>query len=158
LLRFLKLAKKLQLISFILLLVGCASLQSQDSSSEDESYCERRPVVCLLIGALIVGGAVALDSDGDSSNTASSGDSSGGNVGNASDPRLKTDMQFIETLQNGIKLYSFRYKGDKRYFVGVNAAEIHADPRHRHAIVDLGNGILGVQSNDYRYRHMLVLL
>lgn len=38
----------------------------------------------------------------------------------------------------GINLYAFRYTGDERVFAGVNAAEIQADPRHAHAVHELG--------------------
>ena len=61
-----------------------------------------------------------------------------------SDMRLKTDVQFVRQLENGINLYAFRYTGDERVFVGVNAAEIRSDSRFAHAVVDLGNDFLGV--------------
>lgn len=115
----------------------------------DRSFCEERPVVCVLIGAVVIGGVVAIASNsggggGGASTGGGTGATGGGNVGNASDIRLKTDVRFVEQLENGINLYAFRYTGDVRVFVGVNAAEIQADPRHTHAVLDLGNDFLGV--------------
>ncbi|WP_127144610.1 hypothetical protein [Pelagibacterium montanilacus] len=109
----------------------------------DHTFCEERPVVCATIGAVVVGGVIALASSSGGSG-ASTGGETGGNIGDVSDARLKSDMRFVEQLENGINLYAFRYTGDDRVFVGVNAAEIQADPRYAHAVVELGNDFLGV--------------
>jgi len=106
-------------------------------------------VVCALIGAVVIGGVVAIASNsggggGASAGGGTGGTGGGGNVGNASDIRLKSDVRFVEQLENGINLYAFRYTGDNRVFVGVNAAEIQADPRYAHAIINLGDDFLGV--------------
>ena len=126
---------------------------SLNGSTQDRAFCEERPLVCALIGAVVIGGVVAIASNNRSGGSVSTGggtggtggtDGTGGTGSNASDTRLKTDVQFVEQLENGINLYAFRYTGDERVFVGVNAAEIQADPRYAHAILDLGDDFLGV--------------
>jgi hypothetical protein len=49
-----------------------------------------------------------------------------------------------ERLENGINLYAFRYVGDDRVFVGVDAGEIAADPRFVHAVRVRDGGFLAV--------------
>ncbi|RUT29992.1 hypothetical protein EMQ25_11690 [Arsenicitalea aurantiaca] len=132
---------------------------AMNGSSGDRAFCEERPVVCALIGAVVIGGVVAIAAN--SSRGGGGGASTGGGTGGtggtggpplctppscftASDIRLKSDVRFVEQLENGINLYAFRYTGDARVFVGVNAAEIQADARYAHAIIDLGNDLLGV--------------
>ncbi|MCI2393117.1 hypothetical protein [Aliiroseovarius sediminis] len=113
---------------------------TSSSSNGDRSYCDERPAVCALIGVVVVGGVIALAS----SSGGGGGSAGGGNVSNASDSRVKTDVRFVEQLENGINLYAFRYTGDDRVFVGVNAEEIRDDPRYAYALLDMGNDILGV--------------
>lgn len=129
-------------------LAACQSTtgtQTSLSGIGNRAFCEERPVVCALIGAVVIGGVVAIASNsGGGVSTGGGTGGTGGNVGNASDTRLKTDVRFVEQLANGINLYAFRYTGDERVFVGVNAAEIQADPRYAHTIIDLGNNFLGV--------------
>ena len=125
-----------------------SSAQSGLTRGGDSSFCQERPAVCALIGAVVIGGVIAIASNGSSGSgggTVPIG--GGGNVGNASDMRLKTDVRLVEQLENGINLYAYRYSGDARVFVGVDAAEIRNDARHAHAVIDLGDGLLGV---DYR--------
>ena len=125
--------------TFCAALVACETTTGTqvglNGSMQDRDYCEERPLVCALIGAVVIGGVVAIASNG--------GGGGGGGAGE-SDIRLKADVRFVEQLENGINLYAFRYTGDERMFVGVNAAEIHADPRHRHAAVELEGNFLGV--------------
>lgn len=118
---------------------------SLNGSTQDRAFCEERPLVCALIGAVVIGGVVAIASNNRSGGGGSSGGSpGGGGTVVESDIRLKDDVRFVEQLENGINLYAFRYAGDARVFVGVNAAEIQADPRHAHAVHDLGGDFLGV--------------
>ena len=117
---------------------------------DDRSYCVRRPVVCAVIGAVVVGGVVAIVSSGGDDDPVSGGDS----VGNVSDMLLKTDVHFVEQLENGINLYAFRYIGDDRMFVGVSATELQDDPRFETAVVDMGDGFLGV---NYRALGLVVV-
>jgi hypothetical protein len=120
------------------------SMSMEHLQQEDEgSFCSRRPIVCVVVGAVVVGGVVAVvASGGDSDDSVPDG----GSVV-VSDMRLKEDVRLVEQLENGIKLYAYRYVGDDRIFVGVNATEIQADSRFAAAIRDTGKGYLAV---DYR--------
>lgn len=107
----------------LLSLAGCITLP-QDIIT----YCEARPIICALIGAVVVGGVIAIASrnnNGGSSSSSSSSDS---------DSRLKTDVRLVETLENGIKLYAYKYIGDTQTFVGVMAQEIAKMPKFSAAI------------------------
>ncbi len=61
-----------------------------------------------------------------------------------SDSRLKTDVTYLETLDNGIRIYAFRYKGQTEGFVGVMADDLLKDPRYAHAVTQGPNGFLVV--------------
>jgi hypothetical protein len=52
----------------------------------------------------------------------------------ASDLRLKQDVRPVETLPDGLQLYSFRYWNDDRTFVSVMAQDLLEDERFRHAV------------------------
>ena len=60
----------------------------------------------------------------------------------ASDQDLKTDITRVHTMENGLNLYAFRYKGDERGFVGVLAEELAADPRFASAVTQGEGGYL----------------
>src|SRR5690554_5086546 len=75
-----------------------------NGSTQDRSFCEERPLVCALIGAVVIGGVVAIASNNRSRGGGSSGGSTGGVEVGESDIRLKTDVQFVERLENGINL------------------------------------------------------
>lgn len=68
----------------------------------------------------------------------------GGNVSckssfpTASDRRLKRDIQLVTVLENGLRLYAYRYLGDERKFVGVMAQDLLADERYSDAVVERG--------------------
>lgn len=51
-----------------------------------------------------------------------------------SDERLKTDVQYYRTLDNGLKVYGYRYKGDDRVFLGVMAKDLLKDRKFAHAV------------------------
>jgi hypothetical protein len=51
-----------------------------------------------------------------------------------SDIRLKRDIEYVETLGNGLKLYSFRYFWSDVVQVGVMAQDLLLDPSHRDAV------------------------
>ena len=55
-----------------------------------------------------------------------------------SDRRLKRDIQLVSVLENGLRLYAYRYLGDERKFVGVMAQDLLADERYSHAVVERG--------------------
>ena len=56
------------------------------------------------------------------------------NTSFTSDLRLKQDICPVETLPNGLQLYSFRYWNDDRTFIGVMAQDLLKDERFRHAV------------------------
>ncbi len=57
-----------------------------------------------------------------------------------SDIRLKRDVRPVETLPNGLQLYSFRYWNDDRTFVSVMAQDLLKDARFRHAVTEDESG------------------
>lgn len=118
-------------------LAGCQTSSGYQSVSE---YCEERPVICVVIGAVIIGGVVAIAKHHDHDD-----DNGGGQA--VSDTRLKQNARWVGTLENGIRLHAFRYKGDDRMFVGVLAQEIRQMPEFADAVIELENGYLAV---DYR--------
>jgi hypothetical protein len=67
-----------------------------------------------------------------------------------SDARLKSDITYLETLPNGVKLYSFKYRADlTTTYVGVLAQDLLASKDHavRRAVVTRKDGYYAV---DYR--------
>jgi hypothetical protein len=52
-----------------------------------------------------------------------------------SDRRLKRDIEVVPSLAGEPQLYSYRYLGDHRRFVGVMAQDLLADPRFAEAVV-----------------------
>lgn len=68
-------------------------------------------------------------------------------VGIASDLRLKSDIEHVGTLDNGIKIYSFKFLWDDKVRVGVIAQDLLARADTKGAVLTLSNGLLGV---DYK--------
>jgi len=71
----------------------------------------------------------------------------GGATGGAkqgSDMRLKRDIQYLATLENGIKVYSFKYLWETRVWVGVMAQDLLKDPAYAYAVVRGANGFYAV--------------
>jgi len=62
-----------------------------------------------------------------------------------SDMRLKRDIQYLATLENGIKVYSFRYLWEETVRVGVMAQDLLRDPAHAHAVLRARNGFYAVE-------------
>ena len=62
----------------------------------------------------------------------------------ASDLRLKQDICPVETLPNGLQLYSFRYWNDDRTFIGVMAQDLLKDKRFRHVVSQGKSGYYSV--------------
>jgi hypothetical protein len=94
------------------------------------NICER-PLICVGGAIAILAAVVLIASSGDDDDSSSDYNSS---LSMTSDPRLKRDMHQVGVLENGVKLYSFRYWNDKRSFIGVNAEELLQDPRFRDAV------------------------
>jgi hypothetical protein len=67
--------------------------------------------------------------------------------GIASDMRLKSDIKHVGTLDNGIKIYSFKFLWDDKVRVGVIAQDLLARADTKGAVLTLANGLLGV---DYK--------
>jgi Chaperone of endosialidase len=58
----------------------------------------------------------------------------GGEVPIISDQRLKTHVNRVGETAHGVNLYSFRYVGEDREFLGVMAQEVLVDERNRDAV------------------------
>jgi hypothetical protein len=78
------------------------------------------------------------------SSTTEGGNETCSSRGQLSDRRLKRDIKLVDVLDNGLRLYSYRYIGDQRLFVGVMAQDLLADDRFRHAVVERQGGFLAV--------------
>lgn len=52
-----------------------------------------------------------------------------------SDNRLKRDIHLVDTLDNGMKIYAFKYLWSDQTYVGVMAQDLLNDPRWAHAVV-----------------------
>ena len=134
-----------------LIMSGCSSIGEVNgirmgaTHQDDDSFCARQPMLCVLAGAAIAGGVIALIYRRGGNNRPAGNnnapDMDGGNGGNgagdgamASDRRLKRNIKFLHTTSTGIKLYAFRYLNDDRYFVGAMAQDLLVDPRYAHAV------------------------
>jgi hypothetical protein len=72
---------------------------------------------------------------------------SGPVAGLAADRRMKADVVELATLDNGLKVYSFRYLWEDQVRVGVVAQDLlERDDLKKH-VLTLANGLLGV---DYK--------
>ncbi len=126
-----------------LMLANCATTPGE------ENFCQRNTALC-VVGVVV---AVAVTAIG---------------IGMADSPdnfwsdiRLKRDVRPVETLPNGVQLYSFRYWNDDRTFVSVMAQDLLKDERFRHAVTEdesgyylvdlgaLGLGVAGSRSQFY---------
>jgi hypothetical protein len=54
---------------------------------------------------------------------------------NLSDKRLKTDIVYLATLDNGLRLYAFKYLWSNQVYVGVMAQDLLRDPAHSDKVV-----------------------
>lgn len=72
-------------------------------------------------------------------------------IPNASDMRLKQDINYLGKLNNGLRLYSFKYlptySSSAETYVGVMAQDLLKDPRYMNAVVTMKNNYYAV---DYR--------
>lgn len=62
----------------------------------------------------------------------------------ASDIRLKRDIHLLATLNDGLKIYSFRYLWAPTTYVGVMAQDLLENPAWRTAVVSQANGFYAV--------------
>jgi hypothetical protein len=72
------------------------------------------------------------------------GAGSGGGVIIISDARLKTAVRYLATLDNGLKIYAFRYLWDDAVHVGVMAQDLLALEAFRPAVVSMPSGYYAV--------------
>lgn len=68
-----------------------------------------------------------------------------------SDMRLKKDIKYLSELQNGIKLYSFKYLWSDQTYVGVMAQDLLQHTKYKHAVMQKKDNFYAV------YYHMLGL-
>lgn len=68
----------------------------------------------------------------------------GPDAGLASDRRVISDIALAGTLENGIKIYSFKYLWEDKVRVGVIAQDLLERPDTKAAVLTLSNGLLGV--------------
>ena len=59
---------------------------------------------------------------------------------NPSDRRLKRDIHHIATLNNGIKIYAFKYLKTDKVYVGVMAQDLLKNPLWKKAVIKQENG------------------
>ena len=71
----------------------------------------------------------------------------GGMLGLFSDRRLKRDIKKVGKLHNGLNVYVFRYKGTKRFMLGLMADEV--EKMHPHAVHKSGPEEDAFQIVDY---------
>ena len=61
-----------------------------------------------------------------------------------SDIRFKRDIQLLTTLENGMKIYSFRYHWSEKIFVGIMAQDCLEHPEWKKAVCIRPDGFYGV--------------
>ncbi len=115
------------------LLMGCdtmqvngLSLSGLSSGNENGNYCTRNTGVCVA-GAIVAGAVIAAI-------VSNQRDSTHGRP-RPSDGRLKEDVKLVKTLDTGVNIYSYRYLGDDRVFLGVIAQEVLEIPQLADAVV-----------------------
>jgi hypothetical protein len=130
---------KIMLIRKIMaLLLVSVMLANCASHREEGSVCRGNAAVLCLLGVLAVGVVVVAvfvlpEGSGDCPDPCYTGSVGGGFV---SDLRLKHDIHPVDTLPNGLQLYSFRYWNDDRTFVSVMAQDLLEDERFSHAVIE----------------------
>ena len=121
-----------------LFISGCTSAQQ----AAVRQHCEANPLACAAIAAGVVGGVIlvlAEVSDDDDPTYSQQ-------TFQLSDAGLKTVVRRLGVMDNGLRVYSFRYKGDPRVFSGVLAQELLEQPEFAHAVV---KGEKGFYQVDY---------
>jgi hypothetical protein len=117
----------------MLLVAGCGY-----TPSGEPRFCEANKEVCLFVGAVIVGGLIASNSNGADPTPAPAP------APLPSDSRLKTDVTRVGALDGGPSLYAYRYIGSDEMFVGVLAEDLLADSRYAHLVQRGDDGFLRV--------------
>nr|TFG55510.1 MAG: tail fiber domain-containing protein [Hyphomicrobiales bacterium] len=127
--------KIMALLLVSVMLANCASVR------EGGRYCQGDAAGLCACGTIFAGlvvlGLVFGNGD-DCSDPCYAGVGVGG--GYVSDMRLKHDIHRVDTLPNGLQLYSFRYWNDDRTFVSVMAQDLLDDERFSHAVIEDESG------------------
>ena len=117
-----QIARRTAKLSIIALL--SVSLASCAFYRQLRSYCLLQPDFCLFVSVVAAGVLIAV--------------AAGGGVAYwhpiPSDRRLKKNIRHVKTLDNGLKIYSFQYRGDSRNFVGVLAQDVRRIKKFRKAV------------------------
>ena len=108
------------------ILVNCASTPGE------EDFCSRNTALCIIGGVVVVAAVIVV--------AAGVAYATNPPPPAWSDARLKRDIEQVDTLPNGLKLYSFRYWNDDRIFVSVMAQDLIEDSRFRHAVTQDESG------------------
>lgn len=116
-------------LSIVVLSSACAT-----SDSRSSGFCGNNQAACLAIGAVIVGGIIASNSGGGATTAPPL----------VSDERLKTEVTPLYSLDNGLKIYAYRYIGTDAYFAGVMAQDLLSDQRFAHAVSISSDGFYTV--------------
>ena len=61
-----------------------------------------------------------------------------------SDRRLKRDIRYLATLENGVRIYSFKYLWEDISRVGVMAQDLLKNPAYSRAVIQASNGFYAV--------------
>ena len=106
------------------------------------SYCDKNPMVCVGLGAVAIGGVTAAIIHATKDDDKAPASAPAG--GRGSDMRLKRDIVLLAVLDDGLRIYAFRYLWSNDVHVGVMAQEILADPVRSTAVYRMQNGFYGV--------------
>jgi hypothetical protein len=115
--------------SALVLSFGLTSCANTGNLGNLGGFCDETPIVCIG-GVVAVVAAIILIANRDDNNH----DLSTSSPSVMSDMRLKRDVREAGMLENGVKLYAFRYWNDGRTFIGVSAQDLLKDERFRDAV------------------------
>ena len=131
-------SKRAGLIVGLLALIGVAAPVAAFNWSSlltgSKADCDQ-PKDCVVAGAEV---------DDQATIVARAKTGSGPAAGLASDRRIKSDIKEIGRLENGIKIYSFKFLWEDKVRVGVIAQDLLDRPETKAAVLTLANGLLGV--------------
>jgi hypothetical protein len=105
----------------------------KSASADDEACDSSKP--CVVAGAEVDDAATIK---------ARAQTGTGPAAGLASDRRVKTDICQVATLDNGLKIYAFKFLWEDKVRVGVIAQDLLERADTKGAVLTLANGLLGV--------------
>lgn len=109
--------------------LGANALSAQQQQAAYQAQLQQQSSA---MGGLFGLGSAALGAAGDA----------GGFAALLSDRRLKTDIKRVGQTDDGLPIYTYRYKSGGPFHMGVMAQEVAAIVPH--AVADMGGGVLGV--------------